>query len=132
MTRQRMRNRLTLRGRLNLTIGVTMLLILLGGSLISLHGAHEAVKDEALSTVRLALQLVEAGLPEQTRETSQISAWMKRLGKLDKIRHLRIRVIGPYSSTVNLSAPSSRTVHQVPRWFRWAVRRVPLHQHLQQ
>ncbi len=126
MTRQRMRNRLTLRGRLNLTIGVTMLLILLGGSLISLHGAHEAVKDEALSTVRLALQLVEAGLPEQTRETSQISAWMNRLGKLDKIRHLRIRVIGPYSSTVNLSAPSSRTVHQVPRWFRWAVSPDPI------
>jgi two-component system sensor histidine kinase UhpB len=126
MTRQRMRDPLTLRGRLNLTIGVTMLLILLGGALASLHGAHEAVKDEALSTVQLALQLVEAGLPEQTRETSQVSAWMNRLGKLDKIRHLRIRVIGPYSSTVNLSVPSSKAINQVPRWFRWAVSPDPI------
>ena len=121
-----MRSRLSLRGRLNLLIGLSMLLILGTGFMLSLHGAQKSVKEEALSTVRLALQLVEAGLPDQAGDGAPISAWMNRLGRLDKIRHLRIRVIGPHSSAINLSAPANRNVDRVPAWFYWAVNPDPI------
>jgi two-component system sensor histidine kinase UhpB len=107
-------------------IGLAMLCIVSAGFLFAVHGARQAVKDEALSTVRLALQLVEAGLPDQAGDGAPVSAWMNRLGRLDKIRHLRITIVGPHAATMNLSAPVTSHESPVPDWFRWAVAPAPI------
>lgn len=121
-----MSTRLSLRGRLNLMIALAMVSIVGIGFLFALHDARQSVRNEAQSTVSLALQLVEAGLQTGKDNGNSVARWMSHLGRLDRIRHLRIRAVGPYSSTLNSITPASIARETVPNWFRFFVEPEPI------
>ena len=122
-----MNSRLGLRGRLNLMIGLTMLLIAGIGSVFAVHEARQSVRAEAESTVSLALQLIELEFRDRETGGMLISHRMNRLGRLEKLRNLRILIIGPESYTLNLqpSWPAS-SADVAPAWYRWAVAPEPI------
>lgn len=121
-----MKTRLSLRTRLNLLIGLAMIPIVGVGFLFAIHNARESVKNEAQSTVSLALQLVEASLKSSQENGNSVSSWMGHLGRLDKIRHLRISTLGPSSSTLNYNTVKLHSRARIPEWFTWAVAPEPI------
>ena len=121
-----MSSRLSLRGRLNLMIGLAMLPIVAVGFLFAIHDARQSVRNEAQSTVSLALQLVEAGLQSRKDNGNSVSSWMAHLGRLERIRHLRISAHGPFSSTLNFSTAQFQAQETVPNWFKWLVAPEPI------
>lgn len=119
--------RLGLRGRLNLTIGLAMLLIAGIGSVFAVHEARQSVRAEAESTVSLALQLIELEFHDRDTGGMLISHRMNRLGRLEKLRNLRILIIGPKSYTLNLRSSRAESGADVaPAWYRWAVAPEPI------
>jgi two-component system sensor histidine kinase UhpB len=112
---------MSLRTRLNLMIGLTMLLIIGVGFLFAIHSARRSVAEEVDSTVKLAMQLIEAGIAERRGANSADRAWLSQLQSLDRTRHLRIHIDAP-PGTANqgLSEPVPRS-SDVPGWFAWAV-----------
>lgn len=121
-----MQTRLSLRTRLNLLIGLAMIPIVGVGFLFAIHNARESVRNEAQSTVSLALQLVEAGLKSSKENGNAVSSWMSHLGRLDKIRHLRISAPGPLPSTLSYATVESPSRENIPEWFTWAVAPEPI------
>jgi two-component system sensor histidine kinase UhpB len=121
-----MREGLSLRFRLNLMIVLTMLLIVGLGFLFAVHSARRSVEEEIRSTVNLALQLIEAGFAESRDSGQSLSGWMAQLGRLDRTRHLRIRVAGIASAPVDLTAAKPAPEAAVPAWFRWWVAPAPI------
>ncbi|GAB6046718.1 histidine kinase [Methyloparacoccus murrellii] len=126
-SRSRSKPPLGLQTRLNLTLGLAMAVIVGIGFLFAIHDARQSVRNEARSTVSLALQLLEAGFAGEDGNGKALSGWMSRLGGLDKIRHLRISVIGPQASAINFSGHHPAAARQeAPGWFRWAVTPEPI------
>ena len=108
-------------------IGVAMLLIVGIGSVFSVHEARQSVRADAESTVSLAMQLIELGFRDQETSGTLLSQWMNRLGRLEKLRHLRILIIGPESYTLNvLPSPPAPGTDVAPAWYRWAVAPAPI------
>jgi two-component system, NarL family, sensor histidine kinase UhpB len=117
---------LSLRARLNLMIGLTMLLIIGLGFLFAIYSARRSVVEEVHSTVNLAMQLIEAGLAEHRDTDRPIAGWLSQLGHLDRTRHLRIQ-IRQIPSTVADHSPGKRSRSTaVPRWFVLAVAPEPV------
>lgn len=110
---------MSLRFRLNLMIGLTLLVIIGAGGLLALHNARRSVQEEIDSSVRLALQLVEAELQEQGAATDN-ARWLSHLAKLETARHLRIQV-EQKGRLLHLTPAKHKSAHSVPAWFRWAV-----------
>lgn len=115
---------MSLRFRLNLMIALTLGAIVGVGGLLALHGARRSVEEEIQSSLRLALQLVDAELTDGGSAAS--GRWLARVGRLESSRRLRIEVEqggrllhqGP-----NQDAPTGEAA---PAWFRWAVAPPPL------
>ncbi|BBL71554.1 ATP-binding protein [Methylogaea oryzae] len=110
---------MSLRFRLNLMIGLTLLAIVGAGGLLALHNARRSVEEEVGSSVRLALQLVEAELQEQGAAVDS-DRWLARLARLESARHLRIQV-EQEGRWQRLALASPPPAERVPAWFRWAV-----------
>lgn len=121
-----MQSRLSLRTKLNLLIGLAMVPIVGVGFLFAIHNARQSVRNEAQSTVSLALQLIEAGLKSGKEHGNSVAGWMSHLGRLDKIRHLRISALGPFSSTLSYNAVKLHSQESIPGWFTWAVAPEPI------
>ena len=120
-----MSSKFSLRSRLNLLIGLAMALILVIGFLFAVHDARQSVRNEAESSVRLTLSLIETALVGESLQALSLADWMERLAKLDKTRHLKITV-GDDSPPVPIPAHRSQTGKQVPGWFQWAVAPEPV------
>jgi two-component system sensor histidine kinase UhpB len=120
-----MRSKLSLRSRLNLLIGLTMALILVIGFLFAVHDARQSVRNEAESSVRLTLGLIETALVGESLHALSLSDWMERLAKLDKTRHLKITVGGDFPAAP-LPTRRREAASPVPGWFRWAVAPEPV------
>lgn len=116
---------MSLRVRLNLMIVTAMLLILGLGFLFAVHHARRSVEEEIRSTVNLALQLVEAGSAGNGTSHS-LSAWLAQLDRLDRTRHLRIRVEGAAPEPIDTAASKKMAEAEVPAWFRWWVAPQPV------
>jgi two-component system sensor histidine kinase UhpB len=117
---------MSLRYRLNLMIGLAMLLIVGIGSGFAVHNARRSVEGEIGSTVNLALQLIEAGIGEARGTGRPLSEWLLQLGRLEHTRHLRIRVAGAGAEPVDLTGAGSSADRLVPAWFRWAIAPDPI------
>lgn len=111
---------MSLRSRLTLMIGLTMLLILGIGSGFAVHNARRSVAEEIGSTVNLALQLIEAGFAEAQGIGRPLSEWLMPLSRLEHTRHLRIRVTGAAPAPIDLTGPKAGAAAEVPAWFRWS------------
>ncbi len=118
--------RLSLRARLSLMIGLTMLLILGLGFLFAIYSARQSVAEEVDSTVNLAMQLIEAGLAEHRDSDRPISAWLAQLDHLDRTRHLRIRIDQSPATLADRAVRVRETSYQAPHWFVWAVSPEPV------
>lgn len=116
---------MSLRFRLNLMIGLTLLAIVGAGGLLALHNARRSVEEEVGSSVRLALQLVEAELQEQGTANDS-GRWLARLARLESARHLRIQV-EQEGRWLRLAPSQPQTAENVPAWFRRAVAPPALH-----
>ncbi len=111
--------KLSLRARLNLLIGLAMALILVIGFLFAVHDARQSVRNEADSSVRLTLGLIETALVGESLQGLSLADWMERLGKLDRTRHLKITVGG--DTPAPIPARRKEAGSTVPGWFLWAV-----------
>lgn len=110
---------LSLRARLNLLIGLAMLLIVGIGSAVAVHNARRSVEGEIGSAVNLALQLIEAGIAESRSAGRPFSEWLMQLSRLEHTRHLRIRVTGAAPEPIDLTGPDRTDEATAPGWFRW-------------
>ncbi|WP_236102006.1 ATP-binding protein [Methylotetracoccus oryzae] len=125
---------MSLRFRLNLMIGLTMLLIIGLGFVFAILNARRSVAEEVASTVNLAMQLIEAGIAERRGSDPPDQAWLAQLRSLDRTRHLRIHIDQPPGGMHQGALSPVPTSREVPAWFGWAVtppagvaeRRVPV------
>jgi two-component system sensor histidine kinase UhpB len=108
---------LSLRFRLNLMIVSTMLLIIGLGSVFAIHQARRSVAEEVNSSVALAMQLIEAGLVERREADESFPAWLVRVVRLDRVRHLRIVVSEAPARLIDLSAGKKSDRAGAPDWF---------------
>ncbi len=119
--------RLSLRARLNLMIGFTMLLIVGMGFVFAIYSARRSVAEEVSSTVNLAMQLIETGLAEHRGSDRPISGWLAQLDHLDRTRHLRIRIDQtPAATLADRVAKRRAWSYEAPAWFIWAVSPEPV------
>ena len=114
----------SLRVRLNRLIGLAMLLSVTVGFGFAIHDARRSIRDEARSSVNLALQLIEAGLIGADHSEEAIARWMQRLQRMDQIRHLEIRLSDQAFAAA--PTPPMSVATPVPAWFRWAVAPTPI------
>ncbi len=121
-----MKEGLSLRTRLNLMIGLAMLLIVGFGFLFAISSARHSVAEEVNSTVNLAMQLIEAGLAEHRDAGRPLAGWLAQLQRLDRTRHLRIQIRPAPSTLMDRSATRPMRSTDVPRWYAWAVAPKPV------
>jgi two-component system sensor histidine kinase UhpB len=77
--------------------------------------------------VNLALQLIEAGFAAHAGNTGQpLSEWLTQMSRLDRTRHLRIRVTGAAANPIELTGAKRSIGDPVPGWFLWWVAPEPL------
>jgi len=118
---------LTLEGRLKVSIGLILLIILVLGFLWAVRDAKEDVRQEAMASVGLALGLIDATIQPDSLESSSISGWISKIGALDRIRHLRISATPLHSPPFSRpSQPPSGRISAVPGWFSKAVMSAPI------
>ncbi|MBM4202226.1 MAG: methanol utilization protein MoxY, partial [Gammaproteobacteria bacterium] len=112
---------MSLRFRLNLMIGLTMLLIIGVGFVFAIDSARRSVAAEVASTVNLAMQLIEAGMTERRSSDPADHAWLSQLRTLDRTRHLRIHIDQSADASNHGAVPPLPAPTAVPGWFAWAV-----------
>ncbi|QFY44697.1 methanol utilization protein MoxY [Candidatus Methylospira mobilis] len=113
---------MSLRFRLNLTISLTMFIIVSVGALFITHNARRSVLEEVRSSVNMALQLIDAGLQQTGGDEARLRAWLSELAHLENTRHLRIHVQQLPEKIIKLdSPPRDKAENPVPSWFAWAV-----------
>jgi two-component system, NarL family, sensor histidine kinase UhpB len=83
--------------RLNLLILLLLALLLAAGTVTVVANARKAVSREVASSVSLTLSLLTAATAstDATGLRAVRAALVDRLGKLDRIRHLEIAILGP-------------------------------------
>jgi len=113
---------LSLRFRLNLMITLAMFTIFMVGGGVVLHHARRSVENEVRSSVAMALQLMDAGLAHAQTDDKAVMAWLAEMGKMEKTRHLRIRIQQIPEKIISLTAEAEEQKNeQVPTWFAQAV-----------
>lgn len=114
---------LSLRFRLNLMITFALLAIFTVGGGLVLHHARRSVEAEVRSSVAMALQLVDAGLAHAQGDEKAAMAWLAEMGKMEKTRHLKIRIQQMPEKIIRLTKIEEEDPKdgRVPAWFAWAV-----------
>ncbi len=103
-------------------IALTMLIIVGVGTLIVVHNARRSVLEEVRSSIDMALQMVDVGLARSEGRQQALAAWLAELGRMEKIRHLRIQMRQPPQSPTGLSHDAPKQAGSLaPDWFAWAV-----------
>ena len=119
--------RLGLEARLNLSIALIMVLIIGSGFAWAVRDARHSIRQEASASVGLALGLIDAALMSGDLKPAAIQDWIERIGRLDRIRHLRISVTPRDRDAIHQWGITTQPMTQdVPGWFRWAVVSEPI------
>lgn len=108
-------------------ITLVLLTIFIVGGILVLQQARTSVENEVRSSVTMALQLMDAGLAHAQGDEKAVMAWLAEMGKMEKTRHLRIRIQQIPEKIISLSAleQEEKAESPFPAWFAWAV--VPQH-----
>jgi two-component system sensor histidine kinase UhpB len=117
---------MSLRTRLNLMIGLAMLLIVGVGFGFAISSARHSVAEEVNSTVNLAMQLIEAGLAGHQPADWPLAGWLRQMEHLDRTRHLRIRIQQAPATLADRAAGKHTRSADAPRWYVWAVAPEPV------
>lgn len=103
---------------LNLMITALMALMLLGGTLMTIHNAHDDIRAEVESTAAIAMHLIDKELlylaDQQPRNATPFG-----LRNLGNVRHLRVEYFdktGQLRDSNQLKAPPP-VIHPPPGWF---------------
>ena len=103
---------------LNLMITALMALMLLGGTLMTIHNAHDDIRAEVESTAAIAMHLIDKELlylaDQQPRNATPFG-----LRNLGNVRHLRVEYFdktGQLRDSNQLKA-SPPVIHPPPGWF---------------
>jgi two-component system sensor histidine kinase UhpB len=103
---------------LNLMITALMALMLLGGTLMTIHNAHDDIRAEVESTAAIAMHLIDKELlylaDQQPRTATPFG-----LRNLGNVRHLRVEYFdktGQLRDSNQLKAPPP-VIHPPPGWF---------------
>lgn len=112
---------MNLRFRLNLIVTVILLIVLVIGSIVTVHNARESVRAEVDSTMDLALHMLDAELAHFNRggAASTIDkTGAFDLGRFAGVRHLRIEFFNNRDLLVDSNRPGDvPDQEQPPRWF---------------
>lgn len=113
---------MSLRGLINLRIVISVLVIILLGASLAVWQARESVRDEVTSSYNLALQMVEFGLNQFTRDEHTESEWLEQISRLRETRHLQIAIFDQAGNETMLTGEKSHTADEPPpQWFIDAV-----------
>lgn len=102
-------------------IGLAMAVIVLVGFSFAIQDARRSVRDEAESSVNLALGLVDSSLTDDGLNDQAVLNWVDRFGRSGKIRHLRISLLAYDGLTTVKPALQTKPEIRVPDWFHWVV-----------
>lgn len=103
---------------LNLMISALMALMLLGGTLMTIHNAHEDIRAEVESTAAIAMHLIDKELLyfSEQQPTNSTAFGLRNLGN---VRHLRVEYFdqdGNLRDSNQLKA-APPVLHPPPNWF---------------
>ena len=103
-------------------IALTVLIIVGVGTLFVVHNARRSVLEDVRASVNMALQLVDAGFAHGAGRQQALQIWLTELGRMEKIRHLRIQVRQSPQSLIDVSRDAPKQAASLaPAWFAWAV-----------
>ncbi|MBM2830820.1 MAG: signal transduction histidine kinase, glucose-6-phosphate specific [Gammaproteobacteria bacterium] len=120
---------LSLRLRLNLFITLLFALILLGGSVIIISNAREAVRDEIQATAHLTLQLIEIAFASTVYDVrfDLREKVLNQIAHLESTRHLDIQLYQSYSTEQKIPPDDEFPISaDAPQWFIKMVKPPPI------
>lgn len=113
---------MSLRGVINLRILTSALAIVILGVVLAIWQARESVREEVNSSYNLALQMLEFGLNQFTRDEHSESEWLEQISRLRETRHLQIKLFDKKGHETNLTHNTARHYKDIPpQWFIDAV-----------
>ncbi|PHS25898.1 MAG: sensor histidine kinase [Methylophaga sp.] len=114
---------MSLRSLINLRIVLSVILILLLGSVTAVWQARQSVAKEVQSSITLVLQMIEFGFEQAPTESKNNSAWLPQINALQQARHLQISIAQEGQKPVKFV--TQRVVdedeNRPPNWFIKAV-----------
>lgn len=119
-------HKMSLEFRLTLSMILMSGLIILLGSLWAIRDARQSVALETQASLELALGLIDAAIGAGGVPDDQIALWIERLGRLERIRHLRITVTRGETGSITRDPVTSGRDRRVPPLFRSALNSSPL------
>ncbi|WP_417509482.1 histidine kinase [Methylophaga sp.] len=113
---------MSLRGLINLRIVISVLIIIVLGATLAIWQARESVREEVTSSYNLALQMIEFGLSQFTRDEHTENEWLEQIGQLRETRHLQIVLFDQAGHEITLSPEKNVLIDEAPpQWFINAV-----------
>jgi two-component system sensor histidine kinase UhpB len=114
---------MSLRHRLNLMLVVTVLIMLVAGSLLVGFNARRSVATEIESSILLAGSLIESGMALEDASEDSFLRWLDKFLAVSESRHLKVTVasLSPINEAGSGEA-LSLSVPDVPDWFIESVR----------
>lgn len=114
---------MSLRTLINLRIVLSVILLLLLGSVTAVWQARQSVAKEVQSSIALALQMIEFGFAQVPTESKGDGAWLSQISALQQARHLQISIAQEGEKPVKFV--TQRVVdegeNRPPNWFIQAV-----------
>jgi len=109
---------MSLRYQINLRIFFSAICILLLGGSITIWQARNAVNEEVASSIKLAVQLIEFNVRNNSSLTLNNELWLAQLNSLQAIRHLNIQLKKPSGQLVGLLKHDDLQGQELPpNWF---------------
>lgn len=114
---------MSLRTLINLRIVLSVILILILGSVTAVWQARQSVAKEVQSSITLALQMIEFGFAQAPTQNNNNSAWLSQIGALQQARHVRISIAQAGEKPVQFVTQRivDEAENRPPEWFIKAV-----------
>ncbi|PCJ32740.1 MAG: sensor histidine kinase [Gammaproteobacteria bacterium] len=114
---------MSLRGLINVRIILSVVFILLIGSVSAVWQARQSVEKEVKSSINLALQMIEFGFAQMPVAHRQGSGWLSQISALQQVRHLQISIAheGDQAITFTTQQTLDESESLPPSWFVAAV-----------
>ncbi|OUR71878.1 sensor histidine kinase [Methylophaga sp. 41_12_T18] len=114
---------MSLRGLINLRIVLSVIIIMMLGSVTAVWQARQSVAKEVQSSINLALQMIEFGFAQIPASNRYGHNWLPQINALQQVRHIQISIAEEGEEPIELlnrhqtDAAESRP----PQWFINAV-----------
>ncbi|AFI84379.1 sensor histidine kinase [Methylophaga nitratireducenticrescens] len=113
---------MSLRGLINSRILISVIIIILFGSLLTIWQARHSVEREVNSSFNLALQMIELGFSHLSRTSMTEFEWLQQISAIQHTRHIHISILNEEGEEVEWFVAESLDEEVPPEWFVRAVR----------